>query len=41
VVVDGHERMGETLHVPMPGRAIEVEVCGMVFFDEKGEHLNG
>ncbi len=41
VVVDGHKRMGETLYVPMPDRTIEVEVCGTVFFDEKGEHLNG
>ena len=34
-------RMGETLYVPMPDGAIEVEVVGMVFFDEKGERLNG
>jgi len=27
--------------VPMPDRVIEVEVSGMVFFDEKGERLNG
>jgi sarcosine oxidase subunit alpha len=25
----------------MPDRTIEVEVTGMVFFDEKGERLNG
>ena len=41
LVAGGHERMGETLYVPMPSGVIEVEVCGMVFFDEKGEHLNG
>jgi sarcosine oxidase subunit alpha len=33
--------MGETLYVPMPDSTIEVEVTGLVFFDEKGEHLNG
>jgi len=27
--------------VPMPNGVIEVEVTGMVFFDEKGERLNG
>jgi len=41
LVAGGRERMGETLYVPMPDRAIEVEVTGMVFFDEKGERLNG
>jgi sarcosine oxidase subunit alpha len=25
----------------MPDKVIEVEVTGMVFFDEKGERLNG
>jgi sarcosine oxidase subunit alpha len=33
--------MGQTLYVPMPNGVIEVEVTGMVFFDEKGERLNG
>ena len=37
----GRERMGETLYVPMPDGVIEVEVSGTVFFDEKGERLNG
>ena len=34
-------RMGETLFVPMPAGAIEVEICSPVFFDEKGGRLNG
>ena len=34
-------RMGDTLYVPMPNGTIEVEVTGMVFFDEKGERVNG
>jgi sarcosine oxidase, subunit alpha len=41
MVEGGRDRMGSTLYVPMPGRVIEVEVSGMVFFDEKGERLNG
>ncbi|MEI5681329.1 MULTISPECIES: sarcosine oxidase subunit alpha [unclassified Mesorhizobium] len=41
VVIDGRDRMGQTLHVPMPDSVIEVEVCSPVFFDEKGERLNG
>jgi sarcosine oxidase subunit alpha len=41
LVAGGRDRLGETLYVPMPDRVIEVEVSGMVFFDEKGERLNG
>lgn len=41
LLVDGRSRMGETLFVPLPGGAIEVEVCSPVFFDEKGGRLNG
>jgi len=41
LVKNGRERMGQTLYVPMPGGAVEVEVTGTVFFDEKGERLNG
>jgi sarcosine oxidase subunit alpha len=41
LVQDGRARTGETLYVPMPGRTIEVEVTGTVFYDEAGEKLNG
>jgi sarcosine oxidase subunit alpha len=41
LVADGRARMGETLYVPMPDKTIEAEVTGMVFFDEKGDRLNG
>jgi sarcosine oxidase subunit alpha len=41
LVAGGRDRMGKTLYVPMPDGTIEVEVCGTVFFDEKGERLNG
>ncbi|MFC5386252.1 sarcosine oxidase subunit alpha [Aquamicrobium segne] len=41
LVAGGRSRMGETLYVPMADTTIEVEVTGTVFFDEKGERLNG
>ena len=41
LVEGGRDMMGQTLYVPMPDRVIEVEVTSMVFFDEKGERLNG
>jgi sarcosine oxidase, subunit alpha len=41
LVIDGTKRLGERLYVPMPNGVIEVEVTGTVFFDEKGERLNG
>ena len=37
----GRDRMGETLHVPMPDETIEVTVTEPVFFDPGGERLNG
>lgn len=37
----GRDRVGQSFYVPMPTGLIEVEVTGMVFFDEKGERLNG
>ncbi|MGE0284363.1 MAG: sarcosine oxidase subunit alpha [Rhizobiaceae bacterium] len=41
LVAGGRDRMGQTIFVPMPNGVIEAEICGMVFFDEKGERLNG
>jgi sarcosine oxidase subunit alpha len=41
LVTDGKQLHGETLYVPMPDKTIEVEVTGMVFYDPKGERLNG
>ncbi|MCO6391893.1 sarcosine oxidase subunit alpha family protein [Aliihoeflea aestuarii] len=41
LVVDGRDKIGERLFVPMPDRVIEVEVTGTVFFEESGERLNG
>ncbi|MBX3566572.1 MAG: sarcosine oxidase subunit alpha [Rhizobiaceae bacterium] len=41
LVVDGKSRMGETIYIPMPDRTIEAEITGMVFYDPKGDRLNG
>lgn len=40
MVADGRARLGETLHVPMPGGAIAVEVVSPVFVDPQGGRLN-
>jgi sarcosine oxidase subunit alpha len=40
LVEDGRARLGQTLWVPMPGRAIEVEVTTPVFFDPTNERLD-
>jgi sarcosine oxidase subunit alpha len=40
LVADGRRRMGETLHVPMPGGAITVKVVDPVFVDPKGDRIN-
>ncbi|TWG53939.1 sarcosine oxidase subunit alpha [Aminobacter sp. J44] len=41
LVEGGRDRIGQMLYVPMPDKTIEVEVTGTIFFDEKGERLNG
>jgi sarcosine oxidase subunit alpha len=37
----GRARMGETLHVPMPGRVIAAKVTAPVFYDPEGARLDG
>jgi sarcosine oxidase subunit alpha len=37
----GRARIGETLYVPMPGRAIAVTVTAPVFHDPEGTRLHG
>jgi sarcosine oxidase subunit alpha len=39
VVEGGQDRMGETLHVPMPDRTISAKVTGTVFYDPDGDRL--
>ncbi len=41
LVAAGRARLGQTLYVPMPGRDVEVEVTSPIFYDPKGERLNG
>ena len=41
LVEGGRGRMGETLHVPMPGGCIAVKVTSPVFYDPEGARLNG
>ncbi|RFB78790.1 sarcosine oxidase subunit alpha family protein [Methylovirgula sp. 4M-Z18] len=41
VVANGRARMGETLHVPMPGGAIAVTLTDPIFFDKEGKRLDG
>jgi sarcosine oxidase, subunit alpha len=40
LVRGGRERLGQTLHVPMPGGSIPVEVVQPVFFDPEGKRVN-
>ena len=41
MVRHGRSRIGARLHVPMPGRTVEVEIVEPVFFDPNGERLDG
>jgi sarcosine oxidase, subunit alpha len=41
MVAGGPGRMGETLHVPMPGKTLSAKVTDMVFYDREGSRLNG
>ena len=40
MVANGRDRMGDTLHVPMPDGAIAVDVVSPVFVDPEGARLN-
>jgi sarcosine oxidase, subunit alpha len=40
LVQGGQGRMGETLHIPMPGATLTAKVSPMVFYDPQGERLN-
>ena len=39
VVEGGRDRMGETLHVPMPDRTLTAKVTSTVFYDPEGARL--
>lgn len=40
VVEGGHSRMGETVHIPMPGRTLQATIAGTVFFDPDNTRIN-
>jgi len=41
MVRNGRARIGETLHVPLPGRAVAVTLTDPVFYDKEGVRLDG
>ncbi len=41
VIAGGRGLVGQTIYVPMPGRDIAVIVSSPVFYDPKGERING
>ena len=41
LVQSGRNRLGQRLYVPMPSSPVAVEVVSPVFYDPKGERLNG
>jgi sarcosine oxidase, subunit alpha len=40
LVTGGQDKMGETLHIPMPGKTHTAKVSSMVFYDKQGQRLN-
>ena len=41
LIENGHNRMGETIHIPMPDEIIKAEICSPVFYDPQGGKVNG
>jgi sarcosine oxidase subunit alpha len=39
LVEGGHERTGETVYIPMPGRTIAATITGTVFVDPENTRL--
>ncbi|MDR5651547.1 sarcosine oxidase subunit alpha [Ruixingdingia sedimenti] len=39
LVEGGHGRMGEVLHIPLPGRMLAARVTGVTFYDPEGQRL--
>ena len=40
VIADGRDRIGQTVHIPMPGRTIRAKVTEPMFYDAEGSRLN-
>jgi sarcosine oxidase subunit alpha len=41
VVMDGRERMGETIHAPLEDKTIKCQIVDPVFFDKEGSRIDG
>lgn len=41
LIENGHNRMGEVVHIPMPDEIIKAEICSCVFYDPEGGKVNG
>ncbi len=41
LIENGHNRMGETIHIPMPDEIIKAEICSPIFYDPQGGKVNG
>jgi sarcosine oxidase subunit alpha len=39
LVEGGHDRMGETVHIPMPDRLIQAKITSTIFYDPEGARL--
>jgi len=41
LIENGHNRMGEIVHIPMPDEIIKAEICSPIFYDAEGGKVNG
>ncbi|MEM9279386.1 MAG: sarcosine oxidase subunit alpha [Pseudomonadota bacterium] len=41
LIENGHNRTGETIHIPMPDEIIKAEICSPIFYDPQGGKVNG
>jgi len=41
LIENGHNRMGEIVHIPMPDEIIKAEICSPIFYDSEGSKVNG
>ena len=41
LIENGHNRMGDTVHIPMPDEIIKAEICSPIFYDPEGGRTNG
>jgi len=41
LVMDGRERMGETIHAPLEDKTIKCQIVDPVFFDKEGSRIDG